>query len=212
MRLASIYFPLLADEVAPCYERIATSTVLASVKNREERDASGPENGLTQAIVRFREYTAAILISLIASLSRDDFRNFKHSTSLDLSHAGDLEEGCRFVDRSFSSSVKFDEAVQLLATIHAAQDFEFKESGTSHIVGWRRGIYCVIPNILLNMKPTEESITLACHDVFYANIRVHEDGSIKSAVSKNVIPDTIHLEDRMVLGADLSVIEMTQLP
>ncbi|OBT53797.1 hypothetical protein VE04_05661 [Pseudogymnoascus sp. 24MN13] len=191
---------------------IAMSTVLASVLNREERDASGPEDGLTQPIVRFREYTAAILISLIASLSRDDFRNFKHTILLDLSHSCDLRVGCRFVDRSFSSFVKFDEAVQLLATIHAAHDFEFKESGTSYIVGWRRGIYCVIPNILLDMKPTAESITLACHDVFYANIRVHEDGSIRSAVSKNIIPDSIHLEDRMVLGADLSVIEMTQQP
>ncbi|KFY05741.1 hypothetical protein V492_08323 [Pseudogymnoascus sp. VKM F-4246] len=210
-RLAGIYFPLLADEVAPCYERIATDNILSSVKNREKREALASAEGFDQAIVRFRECTAAILISLIASLSRDDFRKFKHSTMLDLSHSVDLEQGCRFTDRSFSSSVKFDEAVQLLATIHAARRVEFSDSDPDRIIGWRNGIYCVIPNLLLDMRPTAESITLACRDVFYANIRVHDNGSMKSAVRDN-LPDTTHLEDRIVSGAELSVMEMSKHP
>ncbi|OBT65659.1 hypothetical protein VE03_05528 [Pseudogymnoascus sp. 23342-1-I1] len=135
MRLAAIYFPLLADQVAPCYERIATDTILQSVKDREKRDASGSVEGLAQEIVRFREYTAATLISLIASLSRDDFRKFKYAIRLDLSHIDDLEEACRFVNRSFSGSVEFNEAVRLLATIHAARGFEFNDGDSSQIVG-----------------------------------------------------------------------------
>lgn len=211
-KLATIYFRELADEVAPCYERIATNTILESVKDLEKRSAAAPGMVLSQDIVRFREYTAAILISLIASLSRDDFRNFKHTTSLDLTNDVDLEEGCDFVDRSFSKFVEFNEAVQLLAAIHAAQDFDFNDLGRSNIVGWRNGIYSVLPNLLLDMKPTAESITLACHDVYYANIRVHDDRSIKSAITKNIIPDSIFFEDQMALGAELSVIEMSQHP
>ncbi|KAL5347239.1 hypothetical protein ACLOAV_007548 [Pseudogymnoascus australis] len=211
-RLAAIYFPLLTEHVAPCYESIATSTILQSVKDREQRDASGPDEQVTQDIVLFREYTASILISLIASLSRDDFRNFKHAIRLDLSHVDDLERACRFVDRSFSSSIEFNEAVRLLATIHAARSFEFNDEDSSFIVGWRYGIYCVIPNILLDMKPTAESITLACHDVFYANIRVHEDGSIKSATTTIMFSDTTYSEDPTVPGAELPVIEISQHP
>ncbi|KFY90116.1 hypothetical protein V498_06166 [Pseudogymnoascus sp. VKM F-4517 (FW-2822)] len=211
-KLAEIYFQELADEVAPCYEKIATSAILESVKDREKREAGSPETELAQDIVRFRGYTAAILISLIASLSRDDFRNFKHTTALDLSDDLDLRHGCRFVDRSFSQFVKFNEAVLLLATIHAAQDFDFSDLGQTNIVGWRKGIYSVLPNLLLDMKPTAESITLACHDVFYANIRVHDDGSIRSDRTGYGIPESTFLQDQMVLGAELSVIEMSQHP
>ncbi|KFY29811.1 hypothetical protein V494_08468 [Pseudogymnoascus sp. VKM F-4513 (FW-928)] len=211
-RLAAIYFPLLGDKIAQCYERIATNGILKSVLDRKKREAFTSERGLDEAIVRFRECTAAILISLIASLSRDDFRNFKHSTTLDLSSPGNLDEGCRIADRSFSSSMKFNEAVQLLATIHAARDFEFNDIDTYKIVGWRYGIYCVIPNLLLDMRPTAESITLACRDVFYANVRVHDDGAIKSGVSKDNMPDTILLEDMMVSGAELSAMEISQHP
>ncbi|KFY84999.1 hypothetical protein V500_08798 [Pseudogymnoascus sp. VKM F-4518 (FW-2643)] len=224
MRLAAIHFPLLADQVAPCYERIATSTILKSAKDQEERNASAHKKGLSQGIVRFREYTAAILISLIASLSRDDFCNFKHVTRLNLGFSSDLDDGCRFADGCFSSSVKFTEAAQLLASIHAARIFEFPEPesyniesdsykvGAYKIVGWRHGIHCVLPNLLLDMKPSAESITLACRDVFYANVRFHEDGSIKSSSSPFMKSESIHLEDQTVLGADLSVMEISQHP
>ena len=213
MRLAAIYFPLLADEVAPCYESIANEAILKSVKDREKREASAPHQGLSKEIARFREYTAAILISLIASLSLEDFSGSKHATRLDLSSAYDLEEGCRLADGPFSSTVKYNEAVQLLATIHAAQYFaDINRGSQPEVVGWRRGIHCVIPNLLLDMKPTAKSITLACRDIFYANIRVHEDGYIKSATLGSFIPDAIHLEDQTVLGADLAVMDISQHP
>lgn len=59
-------------------------------------------------------------------------------------------------------------------------------------------MYCVLPRLLLDMKPTPESINLACRDVFYANIRAHEDGSIRSATAPVLLADD-DLHERLLM-------------
>ncbi|OQE14060.1 hypothetical protein PENFLA_c041G02346 [Penicillium flavigenum] len=194
--LASIYFPLLADHVAPCYSRIATRSILTEVRNPRRRMADAYDDDLTEGLARFRTTTLAIVIALVATLSDTQFWNIRHCISVDLAQEAWLEVMCGTINRTFASSVEYSEIVDLLAAVHVGVDASGgagvnKEKGilSRRIIGWRNGRYSVIPSLLLEMKPSVHAVRLACRDSFYANLRVHQDGSIHSSPGGAIYTD-----------------------
>jgi hypothetical protein len=150
--------------------------------------ADAYDDDLTEGLARFRTTTLAIVIALVATLSDTQFWNIRHCISVDLAQEAWLEEMCATINRTFASSVEYSEIVDLLAAVHVGVDASDsagvnKEKGvlSRQIIGWRNGRYSVIPSLLLEMKPSMHAVRLACRDSFYANLRVHQDGSIHSS-------------------------------
>jgi hypothetical protein len=143
-RLAGIYFPLLAEQLAPYYSRIATTEILDKVLVRDSRDGIAPFDGLTDEITRFRTTTAAIVIALASRLSPSDFKSLRHSTTMDLISSFWLERPCEVINLGFSSSLSMDEAVSLLATIHVGHILEespLEKTKNNKVIGCRNGTY-----------------------------------------------------------------------
>jgi len=108
---------------------------------------------------------------------------------MDLSSSSWLEGPCEAINLGFSSSLSMDKAVALLATIHIGHKLEespLEKPKNNQVIGCQNGIYCILPSLLLEMKPSAASLTLACKDVFYANVRVHHDGFIRSSITAAV--------------------------
>ncbi|KAL2866127.1 uncharacterized protein BJX67DRAFT_356642 [Aspergillus lucknowensis] len=197
--LASIYFPLLADHVGPCYSRIATRSVLAEVRNsRRQLAGTDASSSLTEGVARFRTTTLAIVLALVSPLADDQFWNIRHCISVDLADEDWLEEACGTINRTYASSIEYSEMVDLLAAVHVGVDIgdnvtvsedNKKNFLSREIIGWRNGRYSVIPSLLLEMKPSPHAIRLACRDSFYANLRVQRDGSIRSAHNEAIYTD-----------------------
>jgi hypothetical protein len=60
------------------------------------------------------------------------------------------------------------------------------------------------------MKPSASSVTLACKDVFYANVRTHNDGSIRDSYSSARWPDLSHLHQNPYTASQQSVTDTLQ--
>jgi hypothetical protein len=214
-RLAGIYLPLLVEHIAPCYRRISTEAILDQVLHSENRTAVAPFDGLTKEVARFRTTTVAIVISLVSCLSSTQFESVRHCTLLDLYSEDWLASACEIINRGFSGSMQVKEAVFLLAAIHAGTECDFKiisRVGSERIVGWRSGMYCVLPSLLLDMKPSATSVALACKDVFYANVRVHNDGSIHSSATRASLANSDYIDSHSERSDQLSMVEMIQSP
>ena len=78
------------------------------------------------------------------------------------------------------SSIPLNLLVETLASVHAAHDPKKGERTNHHVVRWRNGIYSIVPSILLNIKNSAHRFDLVCIDYFWANIKVREDGSIRT--------------------------------
>ncbi|QKX54577.1 uncharacterized protein TRUGW13939_01664 [Talaromyces rugulosus] len=154
-RLAGIYFPLLAEHIVPCYNRIASEKILGHVLHSDKRTADGLNDELTEGVARFRSTTAAIVISLVSCLSSTEFKTVRHSTLLELTSEYWLEDICKTVDHGFCSSLNLKDAVYLLAAIHAGGEYE-KDwgnlSNSQNVICWRNGMYCVLPSLLLDIE------------------------------------------------------------
>jgi hypothetical protein len=192
--LAALYFPLSAENTAPCYSGIATARTLEQVKNKERREAVCCFEEVAEEITRFRATTAAIVLSIASHLASGDFKNIRHSTTLALGSEAWLEPMCKLVDQLASGSFSLSNAVCTLSAVHAALEPDpavIRSSGLRKVIGWRTGIYSVIPSLLLEMVPARTAVGLSCKDVYIANVRAHADGSLQSSVTRAILAENI---------------------
>ena len=166
IRLASIYFPLVAEFVAPCYERVASESYLDRIKAHLNGSIT-PER---RELARFRGVTVAIMIAIAGRLAPRTFTTTRHCIALNLYDDLWLSETCRFFDRSVAptAGMEFGLAVILLAKIHCAQEPENMKSlgarSGGNRVAWRNGIYGIVPSLLFDMSANKAECELVCID------------------------------------------------
>lgn len=196
-RLASVCFPDLAEFVAPCFDRIANQRYLDMVKG-QSRKVINPHK---KELGRFRAIVASVAISIISRFASKTFKDARHATTLDISWPEDLSSICKVLDQD---KIATHQVVKLLASIHAARDFDEFDKMTTNLVAWRNGIYGVIPSLLFDMKPSPNGFEFVCLDQFWANVKVRENGSIHSAYTPHIERyeiDTNHLPINTELSA-----------
>ncbi|KAL8757670.1 MAG: hypothetical protein Q9199_002051 [Rusavskia elegans] len=178
-RLAAIHFPICAELVAPCYTRIASEHCLSMVRPKVRRAVKPgrPE------LARFRAVTAAIAISIASRLAPSSFKNVSHATVMELDDEHWVSELCTLLDNHMDSGsglpLRF--AIFILAAVHAAHEPIDSEKTNGKIIGWRNGVYGIVPDLLLGMAIYSPRMHLVCIDYFWANVKVREDGSIRSS-------------------------------
>lgn len=186
-RIAAIYFPFSAEIIAPCYSRIASEEILSQLK--EHGSVIGGFDVIPEAVCLFRAVTAAITISIIGRFGGEEFKKGQHSISLSLTHSHWLEAMCKLLDQALFSGLEYNKAVFALAVIHCAQEPDRISECKSAIVAWRKGIYSVVPSLLLSMRPSPDAVGLQCIDGYWANVKVREDGSVYSAPTSSLLQD-----------------------
>lgn len=177
--LASIYFGTTSEFVASCYERIATASCVANVREEKLSDLD-----LVDSIdlAWFRIVTTSIIYCIAECLSKDDFKALFHVMKIRLCSNDWLESMTQRLNHTLRSGIPFYEAVIIVGVVHAAASTDLLELQTverSCILGVRNGCYAVVPALLSSMSPTDESIGLACFDKFIANLPVFPDSSIR---------------------------------
>lgn len=104
---------------------------------------------------------------------------------------------CRVLDQGYHNGIRFKDAVFVLAAIHTAQNPEASFPKKGNIIGWNNKSHAVVPSLLIEMSPTGASPKFCCLDVFLANIRTYEDGSIRDSTSPALfrLEDTVNKSD-----------------
>ena len=177
--LASIYFGTTAEFVAPCYERIASASCVANVREEKLSDLDLVES---IDLAWFRIVTASIIYCIAESLAGDDFKALLHVIKLRLCSNDWLESMTQRLNHTLRSGIPFYEAAILVGIVHAAASTDLLELQTverSSILGVRNGCYAVVPALLSSMSPTTDSIGIVCFDKFIANVPVFPDNSIR---------------------------------
>jgi hypothetical protein len=124
-------------------------------------------------------------------LAPEDFDSLRHSVNIVLDTPDWVAQMSSVIDNglhpgheSQPSSLGFPlwKAVQIVAVIHAASspDWVDQEADVDvrRIIGWRSGVYAVLPSLFFEMAPTEKAIGIRCLDRFWANAVVRSQGSI----------------------------------
>jgi hypothetical protein len=210
VRLASIYFPLLADNLAPCYEFMATDGVLETIQLCE--DAMAGHDEFPTALVNFRVATACILFSIAGVIGGDGFDQLPHVTTLTLGVTDWIRKVSSCLDKAFSAGggLPLWKAVVVVAAAHAAAlPGEFLSGADNgreldYIIGWRNGNYSVLPSILTHMTLGYESLGLVCGDIFYCQIPTHREGYIIGALPPPTIPSEDLLQRALSGASDSS--------
>ncbi|KAL9116827.1 MAG: hypothetical protein Q9187_006643 [Circinaria calcarea] len=188
LRLAAFYFPGSAPEVAPCYERIASEDTLQLINHTKDDDFG--KHKYSENLIRFRVITASIIFASIGHIAGPDFHNIQHCTALRLQTGSGIHKLGGYVDKLMSSTLLYSTVASLIShihcgmthTLHPEPDDGMVRYMQSSVIGYRQGIYAVIPNLLLTMnhEPSFASLGFNCVDVFVGNIPTHRDGTITS--------------------------------
>jgi hypothetical protein len=193
LSLASIYFPLSAKSIASCYDlcHIATAKVRECVDEYEvvQFDLEGAE--CPPDLLLFRYVTCSIVLSTLGQLGGPDFWSLMHTTALDLHLTVWLREICEQLDKAMKphSSLKFEDAVPLVATIHTAHEMADLSSAYPlvNIIGAKKGVFAVLPALFMNMANVSACVGLQCIDKFVGNLWVHPGGWIKEGFTREYI-------------------------
>jgi hypothetical protein len=200
-RIASMNFPTLAEKIAFCYEGVvdnehALQEILSFKKHKPLKTSSN-------SIMLFRAATASIIIAMAAKLSGDTFKDCQHLTRLRLTTDDWIKPMCNCLDGS-ANYLSLKQAVILLAAVHTGAEPIAFQSQDSRIIGWRDGIYAVLPSLLIEMRPATEAVGLRCIDSFWGNCLAYEDGSIKAGNGSGIIEDTSILEEaEQIMSSDV---------
>ena len=156
-------------------------------------------------LARFRAITASIIIAIVSRFAPISFRNAHHTTMLDISSPDWLDIMCKLIDNggSVGFSIPLNPLVEALASVYTAHDPEKGERTNPRVIAWRNGIYGIVPSVLLNMKVSADRFDLVCIDYFWANVKVREDGSIRTGFHPTVDRHEIDLHH---LGANSSTL------
>jgi hypothetical protein len=181
--IASVGFPNSGDLIAPCYRRIASEALLKQVRDPAVRNESSDSGNVPLEISRYRAITACIVIAITSCLAADSFPTVLHQTVLQLMESSWIDAMCHTVDRLASGQISLNSAVIQLAALHAGRDPSSHEEETSinPTIGYRNGIFSILPTLLLKMEPTAASLGFSCGDRFFANLALLEDGRMNDA-------------------------------
>ena len=194
-RLASLDFPNFADRVAPCYTLVGSDEMLRVVlktKNHWVSHALIPDE-----LIRYRIITASILLAVIGRLAGPGFDNLRHATTLNLAAPNWITKITQCVNYGMEHGFPIYIAVALIASIHCGVDPEelgegfltsdATESLNGEVIGWRNGIYAVVPSLLFEMAPTLKAVGFRCSDTFIGNLPVHDKGFVRSGHERRLI-------------------------
>ena len=191
-RLASMNFPTLGDTIAFCYEGLDNEAALGKILEFKKGKA---HKTTSRSLIHFRAVTASIVLSVIAKLSGNTFENCRHLIALSLTTDNWLKSMCSCLDHSINS-LSLTEVALLLAVVHAGVEptaaFQLQRKT---VIGWRQGVYAVIPARLTEMAPSNSAIELQCIDRFWGNSVVYEDGSIRGGHGSGIFEDIDMLAD-----------------
>lgn len=219
IRLAAILFTDVAEEVAIYYDRIATPEYLEAAKKLCR--SCGQVLQYPRAFQRFLTVSASICMAVLGKVAGEGFWKLKHSSMLDFSVVDELHWLCREVSAILAGGTFMSRSIGAISTIHCGVDiprYGITNSNTgakdglmderdthSVMIGWRKGRYVVLPNLLFSMsEPLEKSILgLRCADEFIANLSTRKNGSIHSTIglpgvtrfSSNLFPSTFSSEN-----------------
>ena len=190
-RLAAIYFPSMAEFVAPCYMRIASATNVKKVSQNIK--SRGRIDSFPEQLARFRAVTAMIIISIAGRLAPETFAAVRHATVLDLSLDTWIAHLSKIINDAFSSSLSLSAAVRILAAVHTGHGPGSSPEEEDHdlLVGWRQGVFAIMPSLVMHMNMNQKAFGLECIEMFWANVKVREAGSIRSAQTR-FIPIDVH--------------------
>ncbi|KAM0190597.1 hypothetical protein ACHAPI_009353 [Fusarium lateritium] len=201
--LASIYFPTSHEKVAPFYEPIATDEMLQCARNSSRRSVCPADDELEAAVVKFRAFTASVILALVAQLAPDDFKKKRHCTRMELEDEAWIKRMCSVLDKSIGdeNSASIAQAMWLLGAVHTelligSDDAPENTTGRPRdLIGYQSGIYTVLLRLLIYMEPSQQAVGLACSDTFFANLEPHSDGSIWGSLSSTVFPEVAGQSD-----------------
>jgi hypothetical protein len=192
-RLASFHFTNSGDHLAHCYSYVGIANerhinaVLLSLGTNKGRT-------LTKEVANFRVLTASILFAVSSLLGGKDFSKLQHVTSIDMSFSafGWISVALELLDKGLIDSLPLGRAIDIVAGVHAgAIPVRTSQSDIeNYSIGYRNGIYAVLPSLLFAMKPVQEALGLRCVDQFYGTIPVHPDGYIRSIPTARLSYDT----------------------
>lgn len=191
VRLASFYFQLSAEIVAPFYERIAEEAVLSIVKKMSNCDSC--KECIPDEIIRFRIITASIYLSVIGFAAGEGYDTVQHTSRMHLRKPRMYI--AERVDEFITRGLRHGELARLIAAIHCGQPPGAKPEVSqednilgsmlpwSDIIGCRKGSYAVLPEILFSLASELSASMLGfrCVDDFIGNVPVQKDGWIKSS-------------------------------
>jgi len=210
-RLAAIYFPRSAKYLAHCYAPLAMSDILDQILT--SKSAIAPYEDIPHNLALFRVISAAIVLAMASRLTEATFESVQHSITLELGNEGWLIPMCNVLDGAISSALGLHHVVSVLAAVHTGYDPDLIQSCSSKIIAWRRGIFAVVPSILLSMKPTQEAIGFQCLDQYWANVAVREDGSVRDATTGTPLQDMDLMEEVVATtGPDRSTLDLVGRP
>lgn len=185
--LAEIYFPDCAERIARCYRRFTAEDAYDKILDSHENFGDYGDD-FPEELSMFRAITAAIVVSVVSRLAPKDFKTMRHCTLLELSWDRWLIENCAVVNKALShrrrrKGLVLKKVASLIAVVHAgAPDLE---KPNSELVGWRHGIYAVLPSVLVEMDPSRDAVGMQCLDVFLGNVRVHANGEVYASGSSD---------------------------
>jgi hypothetical protein len=194
-RLATILFGDSGHILSNLYKDIASDKYLKVVlEYTKTRNQLGK---VPKPVHRFQVISAIICLAVLGRLGGTDFWNIQHSTMLDLSSMDHLRWLCSEVGAILAGDCSVSRIITALATVHCAvpipieglrtytDDNKDQSTVDTVIVGWRRGRYSVLPNLLFSLsKPLSFAVLdLQCVDEFIANLPVRPNGSIHSSVA-----------------------------
>lgn len=188
IRLASVHFPLSAEFIAPCYERISNPESLEVILETWSCDIGLQEPQVPREVAIFRAITASVAISIASRLAERDFKVRRHCTCLDLAGGSWLSTICPMFDDPFSARLDLSRAVLILAAVHAgcSSSFSSHPDMKEALIGWRNGIYSVLSAVILDMTPDPEALGLRCFDGFWANVAARKTGVIVSGPDRTL--------------------------
>jgi hypothetical protein len=190
LSLASVYFPLSAQLLAPCYNYIATDRIRRCAVKHKANIAAFED--LPEDLILFRVVTAEIIIAVVGLFGGEEYWSISHASSGCLDDESWLEYMASVLDKGLNNSIPMAEAVTLVASIHSAADSDGEFSSNTiakidrNLIGARNGIFGVVPSLFFNMTPGPQCIGLRCVDKFLGNVPVHPDGWIKSGTTAAV--------------------------
>lgn len=183
-RLSSFHFTNAGDHLAHCYTFAGIANerhIQAVISGMQEANKAKP---LTKELANFKVVTASILFAVSSLLGGKDFSKLQHVTAIDMSFSafGWMSVALELLDEGLVDSLPLGRAIDIVAAIHAgAIPVRTPESATdNHSIGYRNGIYGVLPSLLFTMKPIQEALGLRCVDQFYGTIPVHPDKYVRS--------------------------------
>ena len=190
IRLASIHFPCLAEHLACCYEGIADERTLDAVlETTPDRTKNREKKHFGNQVSRFRAITASILLAVTSHLAGKNYETLQHVTILTMDRFDGISQVAKMIDASLSTYINFSVAARLIAVFHCGIDCFTFTRDSPRTVGWRSGIYTVMPALYFERDPSSRALGLCCKDEFFGNIPVHDDGRIVDIPPQGIMED-----------------------